>query len=184
MSGLLIEIHASVARIDQLVVAAAFEMKMPRGLDLAGRFVVGNLVGADDVIAIIDLHVAGKRPHVAPLSLLAGDDLHWGTLLDRRHHLGDWNRILLRGLDGRSGARRSSLLAFRTEGKLVGQRLRRNPLVKEATERDTPKEAGRHSHQSNCTITKVRHCSVQLSLGRNRLAAGRVLCRCSGATSG
>ena len=80
--------------IDELVVAAAFKMEMPGGLDDARRLVVGHLVGADDVIAVIDLHFAGKRPHVAALALLLRGDLDRYALVDRGNDLRDWNLVL------------------------------------------------------------------------------------------
>ena len=93
MPCLLIEIHRSMGRVDQLVVAAAFQVKMSSGLDLAGRFVVGNFVRADDVVAVVDLDFAGQRPHVAALALLLGRDPDRNALIDGGNDLGDGDLI-------------------------------------------------------------------------------------------
>ena len=106
-----------MAGVDELIVAAAFEVQMAGGLDLARRLVVCDLVGSDDVIAVIDLDFAGQRPHVAALALLPGSDLDRNALVDRRNYLGNWNLVLRARFGLRAIALWSALRAISRRGE-------------------------------------------------------------------
>jgi hypothetical protein len=62
--------HVPVRGVDEHVVGAAGELDMTLRLELGGGSVVGCLVGANYVVAVMDKHVAGEGDDVAGLLLL------------------------------------------------------------------------------------------------------------------
>ena len=155
VTGVVIYAHRAAVCVDLFVIRAARQMKVSVGVDFARRLVVGDLVGVDDIFAVLDFYTAGEGPNIATLGLFAGGYVDWISLWWRGNYLGsrDGGRVGILGVDGVRhcglGGRCNHLAG---RGKLVRQRLRGNLLMTQDVQRDTPTKAGRHFEENIVTL--------------------------------
>ena len=81
-SSLLIQVESAVVGGKVLLIGTARHLQVAVGCHLAGRRVVGGMVGEDHIILIIDFHPASQIVGVAAAFLLAG--------VDRNRDAGGW----------------------------------------------------------------------------------------------
>ena len=92
--GVHVEAHLAVRGVDEHVVGSAGKLQVAFRLQLRGGLVVDDLVGAENVVAVVDDHVAGEGQVVADAASGAGLPLdgHAGCGLGLR--LGDGQNLL------------------------------------------------------------------------------------------
>ncbi len=76
--GVHIQPHIAVIGVDQHIVGPAGNLQVAFRLQLRGGLVVDHLVGAQNVVAVVDHDIAGEGPGVAHAALVLGlpDDRH------------------------------------------------------------------------------------------------------------
>ncbi len=90
--------------MDEHVVGTAGELDVALRLQFRGGLVVDDLVGVQNVIAIVDHHPARERPGVAHAGLVLRLPLHGYAGCGRRFRLGD-GQNLLAGIVRQSGGK-------------------------------------------------------------------------------
>jgi hypothetical protein len=78
--GVGVEPHVAVIGFNEHVVDASGNLQMAFGFQVGSGLVIDHLVGAEDVIAVVDLNVAGEGPQIADagLALRLPADRHSG----------------------------------------------------------------------------------------------------------
>ena len=105
--GMHVQPHVAVRGVDEHVIGPAGHLQMAVGFQLGGRPVVGHVVGANHVIAVVDHHVAGKGQRIAGPVLVLRLPFHGSSRLRRRFRHGQWHQLLAGVVGKFRGGRRS-----------------------------------------------------------------------------
>ena len=92
--GMHVEPHIAVRGVDKHVVGPAAQLQMAVGFQFRGRPVVGHVVGANHVIAVVDHHVAGKGQRITGPLLVFRLPFHGSSGFRRRFRHGLWHQLL------------------------------------------------------------------------------------------
>ena len=128
--------------VDENIVGSAGDLQVAFRLQLRGGLVIDDLVGAQNVIAVVDHHPAGQGPGVAHAALVLGLPLHRHTACGLGLQLSHGQNLLARVVrqSGRSGIIQAGLSRLnglrRSRGCRIGQRLRPHLQVTEGHHRD------------------------------------------------
>ena len=90
-----VEAHVAVGGVDKYVVGAAGNLEMAVGLEFGRRLVINDLVGAEDVIAVVHHYVAVGGDHIACICLVLCIQLNGQSACGRRLRLGDRQHLLI-----------------------------------------------------------------------------------------
>ncbi len=146
-----IQAHVAAVGVDEHIVGPAGDLQVAFRLQLRGGLVVDDLVGAQNVVAIVDHHIAGQGPCHRPRGHAgAGLPLHRYAACRRRLRLGHGQNLLagiVRQGGGKPGAGSAlagairggcarSISVFDGRGCRIGQRLPPKLQVTEGQHRD------------------------------------------------
>jgi len=110
--GMHVEAHVAVGGVDEDVFGTAGDLEVAIGFELRGGLVIDDVVGAEDVVAVVDDDVAGEGEDVADAGLAQGLELDGGTSGGLGFGLGDGDELLA-GIGGQVGSN------FRGNGRRI-----------------------------------------------------------------
>ena len=91
--GVHVQPHLAVRGFDEDVVGAAGNLQVAFSLQFRGGLVIDHLVGTQDVVAVVDYHIAGQGPGVACAGLALRFNLHRNAGHRGRLSLGDRDHL-------------------------------------------------------------------------------------------
>ena len=94
--SVVLQVHFAVTCSENDVVETTLHLQMPLSLHRGCGMVVNDFVGVDDVVLVVENHLACKRGSVSNVNLLRGGPMHGNTRLGFRFRLGNGQQLQTR----------------------------------------------------------------------------------------